>query len=58
MRLDTQEHVLETYVISGPMFGFMTPIEMIGEASDNGLDVPVPRQLIRSRYASITRGKM
>lgn len=40
--LNDQDHVLETYVLTGPVFDFFAPISLIGEGDDNGLSIPVP----------------
>ncbi len=41
-KLDDRQNVLETYVITGPIFDFFESISMIGESDRNGLSVPVP----------------
>jgi len=40
--LDAKKDVLETYVITGPVFAFEASIEMIGEDDRNGVTIPVP----------------
>ena len=40
--LNDKPSVLETYVITGPIFDFMQPITMIGEKDKNGISIPVP----------------
>ena len=40
--LDAKKAVLETYVITGPIFDFTASITMIGEKDKNGISVPVP----------------
>lgn len=45
--LDARDDVLETYVITGPIFDFETPIFMIGENDNNGLRVPVPSHFFK-----------
>lgn len=40
--LDAQPSVLETYVITGPIFDFMEAITTIGEQDKNGISIPVP----------------
>ena len=41
-KLDSQPKVLETYVMSGPIFDFKASITLIGEKDKNGISVPVP----------------
>lgn len=41
-RLNNKTEVLETYVITGPIFDFMESITMIGEKDKNGISIPVP----------------
>lgn len=41
-KLDSDEDILETYVISGPLFDFSRSIKMIGEHDQNGIRIPVP----------------
>lgn len=46
-RLNAQEDVLETYVISGPIFDFSEPIELIGKHDDNNISLPVPSHFFK-----------
>ncbi|PVZ68922.1 DNA/RNA non-specific endonuclease [Pelagibaculum spongiae] len=57
-QLDSQPDVLETYVISGPIFDFETPIQMIGRADDAGYSVPVPSHFFKCVLAERTSGKL
>lgn len=41
-KLDKKDKVLETYVITGPIFDFGHSIKFIGENDDNGVKIPVP----------------
>ena len=41
-KLDGKSNVLETYVITGPIFVFSQPINMIGEDDRNGISIPIP----------------
>ncbi|MDO3386120.1 DNA/RNA non-specific endonuclease [Gilvimarinus sp. SDUM040013] len=40
--LNARDSVLETYVITGPIFDFFEPIVLIGESDSNGVSIPVP----------------
>lgn len=46
--LDKQGDVMETYVISGPIFYFDTAVEVIGAEDDNGVTLPVPHAYFKS----------
>lgn len=41
-KLDNKKNVLETYVVTGPIFDFGVAINMIGESDNNGISIPVP----------------
>lgn len=56
--LDAEEDVLETYVITGPIFDFETPISMIGEADENGISIPVPSHFFKCVLAEKKSGKL
>lgn len=45
--LDATPKVLETYVMSGPIFDFRASIKLIGEKDKNGLSVPVPSHFFK-----------
>lgn len=45
--LDARKRVLETYVITGPIFDFDIRIEMIGMADKNGVSIPVPSHFFK-----------
>ena len=45
--LDKKTKVLETYVISGPIFDFSDSIQLIGEKDKNGLSIPVPSRFFK-----------
>lgn len=45
--LDAQEEVLETYVISGPIFDFDSPVSMIGENDESGISIPIPSHFFK-----------
>ena len=47
--LDAQDHVLETYVLTCPVFYFDQPVTTIGkEQGKLGIDLPVPHAFIKS----------
>ena len=56
--LDDQENIYETYVISGPIFDFDTPVESIGATDDNGVSLPVPHSYFKSILTENNRGRL
>ncbi|MCH8295147.1 DNA/RNA non-specific endonuclease [Candidatus Poribacteria bacterium] len=56
--LDAKEEILETYVITGPIFDFNTPIEMIGENDDHGISIPVPSHFYKCVLTEERSGKL
>jgi endonuclease G len=57
--LNDRDDVLETYVLTCPVFYFGEVIETIGDASDEyGIDVPVPHAFIKSVLAEDVRGRL
>jgi endonuclease G len=56
--LDAQKNILETYVISGPIFNFDTPIETIGSKDDNGVTLPIPHAYFKSVLTEDNKGKL
>ena len=57
-RLDAKPGVLETYVISGPIFDFYAPITMIGEKDQNGISIPVPSHFFKCVLTEDRKGKL
>lgn len=53
-RLDGKANVLETYVISGPIFDFVASIDFIGENDRNGIKIPIPSHFFK---CILTEGK-
>ncbi|MFA8343181.1 MAG: DNA/RNA non-specific endonuclease [Rhodothermaceae bacterium] len=45
--LDKKKNVLETYVITGPIFDFTQKTKMIGEKDQNGISIPVPSHFFK-----------
>ncbi len=56
--LDAQPHVLETYVITGPVFDFVSPVKLIGANDDFGLHIPVPSHFFKSILAEYKNGSL
>ena len=57
--LDKDEDILETYVLTAPMFYFERKIETIGPPSGRyGIDVPIPHAFCKSVLAENKRGKL
>ncbi|MEC4749020.1 DNA/RNA non-specific endonuclease [Methylomicrobium sp. Wu6] len=57
-KLDAKEDIYETYVISGPIFDFDTPIARIGASDDNGVTLPVPNSYFKSVLTEDKRGDL
>jgi len=57
--LNDREDVLETYVLTCPVFYFGETVNTIGDDSDDyGIDVPVPHAFVKSVLAEDKRGKL
>jgi endonuclease G len=56
--LNKQEDIFETYVISGPVFNFDTPIENIGTTDANGVTLPIPHAYFKSILTENRRGRL
>ena len=58
-KLNARKSVLETYVLTAPVFYFQKTIKTIGDASDKyGIDVPIPHAFIKSVLAEDKRGRL
>lgn len=57
-RLDAKEEILETYVISGPLFYFGEAVDTIGSLDDNGVSIPIPHAYFKSILAEDRRGNL
>ncbi|GJL75772.1 DNA/RNA non-specific endonuclease [Nitrosomonas sp.] len=57
-KLDLTENVLETYVITGPIFDFYSPIRMIGENDENGIRIPVPSHFFKCILTEEKSGRL
>lgn len=57
-KLDARPDVLETYVLTCPVFYFGDPVERIGKAQpDFGISVPIPHAFIKSVLSEDRRGR-
>ena len=57
-RLDLGKKVLETYVISGPLFFFDQEVFMIGAKDDNGVTLPIPHAFFKSILVETNTGAL
>ncbi|MCP3852035.1 MAG: DNA/RNA endonuclease G [Gammaproteobacteria bacterium] len=58
-KLNDQKSILETYVLTAPVFYFDQKIETIGDAEEKyGIDVPVPHAFVKSVLAEDIRGRL
>jgi len=57
-KLDDQDDIYETYVISGPIFDFDKPVTTIGALDDNGVTLPVPHAYFKSILTEDRRGNL
>lgn len=57
--LNNQDDILETYVLTAPVFYFDQKIETIGDDSEEyGIDIPVPHAFVKSVLAENHRGRL
>ncbi|MFH6997378.1 DNA/RNA non-specific endonuclease [Flavobacterium sp. FlaQc-57] len=56
--LNAKPEILETYVLSAPVFYFQRPIETIGTPDDLGIDIPIPHAFIKSILAEDVKGRL
>ena len=57
--LNDRADILETYVLTAPVFYFDKKVETIGDAADEyGIDVPVPHAFVKSVLAEDKRGRL
>ncbi len=57
-QLNGQKNILETYVLTAPIFYFDRKIETIGNDDKYGIDVPVPHAFVKSVLAEDNRGRL
>ena len=52
-------NILETYVLTAPIFYFGKTVKTIGDSSDEyGIDVPIPHAFVKSVLAEDERGRL
>ena len=57
--LNDKRNILETYVLTAPVFYFDRKVETIGDETEKwGIDVPVPHAFVKSVLAEDTRGRL
>lgn len=57
--LNDKPEILETYVLTAPIFYFQKPIETIGVPNDKlGIDIPVPHAFVKSVLAEDIKGNL
>lgn len=57
--LNDKKEILETYVLTAPVFYFDRKIETIGTPKDKlGIDIPVPHAFVKSVLAEDNKGKL
>ncbi|WP_350334348.1 DNA/RNA non-specific endonuclease [Coralliovum pocilloporae] len=55
--LDAQDDIMETYVLTAPVFDFGKVIETIGDReSKHGIDIPIPHGFVKSVFAEHKNG--
>ncbi|WP_374091040.1 DNA/RNA non-specific endonuclease [Methylomicrobium lacus] len=57
-KLDAQDDIYETYVISGPIFDFDMAVARIGDGDNNGVTLPVPNSFFKSVLTEDKRGNV
>jgi len=57
-KLDKKANVLETCVITGPIFDFFASIKMIGENDRNGISIPVPSSFFKCVLTEEKNGRL
>jgi len=56
--LNDMENILETYVLTAPVFYFNKVIETIGKHDDLGIDIPIPHAFVKSVLAEDDNGRL
>ena len=57
-KLDEDKNILETYVITGPIFDFMASIDMIGKEDTNGISIPIPSHFFKCILTERRSGRL
>jgi endonuclease G len=55
--LNNKKNILETYVVTGPIFDFGKPVETIGKEDSNQVTIPVPHAYFKSVLTEDDKGK-
>ena len=55
---DKEKSILETYVITGPIFDYMASIEMIGEKDRAGISIPIPSHFFKCVLTENLSGRL
>jgi endonuclease G len=57
--LNDSKHILETYVLTAPLFYFDQKVETIGNNTEKyGIDVPIPHAFVKSVLVEDNRGRL
>ena len=56
--LNDRDEILETYVVTGPIFDFNKPVETIGTDDSNDVTIPVPHAYFKSVLAEDIKGNL
>ncbi len=57
--LNDRDDILETYVLTAPVFYFGVAVQTIGDSADEyGIDVPIPHAFVKSVLAEDRRGRL
>ena len=57
-KLSNKKNILETYVISGPIFHFDKPVKFIGLDDSNQVEVPIPNSFFKSVLTEKHTGRL
>lgn len=58
-QLNSRKHILETYVLTAPVFYFDQVVQTIGSDTEKyGIDVPIPHAFVKSVLAEDNRGRL
>lgn len=56
--LNERKDIAETYVMSGPIFDFLSATNFIGERDNNGIKIPIPTHFFKSVLVERNSGKI
>ncbi|MBN2639766.1 MAG: DNA/RNA non-specific endonuclease [Bacteroidales bacterium] len=56
--LNSKKNILETYVVSGPVFYFDQPVTAIGTEDENDVSIPIPHAYFKSVLTEDKKGKL